>query len=169
MNTVLPFSFQVHISLFAKGKVLNGEGSCSLKALVFHTGAHNPLWRKRSTALESTVIRLFSTLEAEMKLSVNVFQAMKSDLLTNLDCISFFPPFTMKPAVPVTVPASPLPPFLSCLQPNPAVLLQENFPRGWPAAGGNGGQDSKKRNEEHGNWEKGSSGLWSRRNVPAVL
>lgn len=40
------------------------------------------LWRKS---------HIFSTWEAEMKLDVNAFQAMKANLLTNLGCISFFP------------------------------------------------------------------------------
>lgn len=61
-----------------------------------------------------TVIHLFSASQAEMRLSVNVLQAMKSDLLTNLNSISSFSPLTMKLAVPVTVPASLLPPFPAC-------------------------------------------------------
>lgn len=66
--------FHVHISLFAKGKVLDGEGSCSLKALVFHMVAYSHLKKEKHYSGE-TAICLFSTLEAEMKLSVNVFQS----------------------------------------------------------------------------------------------
>lgn len=93
------------------------------------------------------MIHLFSTLEAEIKLSVNVFQPVKSDLRTNLDCASFLPPHnetsTTSNCACVTSSS------LSCLHPSPAVLLQ-NFPGGWLAAGGNRGQDSKKRDEELG-------------------
>lgn len=52
MNAVLPFSFHVQISAFAKGKVLDWEGSCSGKALVLHTGAHSRFWRERNTTGE---------------------------------------------------------------------------------------------------------------------
>jgi len=66
MNTLLPFNFHVQISLFAKGKVLNGEGSGSPEALEFHTVAHSRL-KKEGRRTGETVVDLFATVEAEMK------------------------------------------------------------------------------------------------------
>lgn len=95
---------------------------------------------------------------------------MKSNLLTDLDCISLFP-LVMGLPVPVVVPALPLPPLPARGPVLPTSCRSIYFPGGLPGAGGSRGQGAKKRDEEHGNWEKGNSEwMISRRNdMPAAV
>lgn len=78
-----------------------------------------------------------------LKLTVNALQAVKSGLLTDVDCISFSPHLTMKRAAPVSMSVPPLGPF-------PAP--RDHFPGGWSTAGKRD-QDSEEKDGE--TWELG--------------